>query len=139
MVVPGPEAAEGRGEGGGDAASRGAGVEGSSVSWDTSLVIDTGGEDPVEVANCGNYTYNVCQMYCAAIPHEDGFRSLDGKLSSEAVPILAAAIAYMESHAEEMRKFNPKNGWGSYEGALEYLRTIRDDCQRHPKATVQIS
>jgi hypothetical protein len=34
---------------------------------------------------------------------------------------------------------NPANGWGDYDGALEYLRDLLIACAAHPKAEIHIS
>jgi hypothetical protein len=68
-------------------------------------------------------------------------QSLDGKLGSECVPELKRAIDHMndsENKVDYMR-MNPKNGWGDYESALNYLKDILIACELHPKAQLSIS
>jgi hypothetical protein len=109
------------------------------MSWDASLMIDTGGEYPAGVAELGNYTYNVAPMYFEVFPEEKGFRdSLDGVLASDAIPILEQAITALEADPAHFKAMEPENKWGNYEGAVEYLKTILAGCQEHPKATIHI-
>jgi hypothetical protein len=57
----------------------------------------------------------------------------------DALPILDEGLAHMAAHEAEMRAMEPGNGWGSYSGALDYLRWVRDLCAEHPDATLAVS
>ena len=126
------------------------------MSYDTSIIIDTGGEYPAEVEDIGNYTSNVSEMYRLAMPGPyagggkyDGVKDLgeervglpgiSGLQCTQAAEILRLGIVYMEEHRKELIKLEPENGWGSYQGALDYLRKIHDACVRHPKATLAVN
>ena len=108
------------------------------MSWDVSLMIDTGDKELVEVVDLGNYTYNVSPMYYKAFERKGGFRSLDGMRVKKAIPILERAIQRMKDDPKQYKKMNPENGWGDYEGALEYLMDILDGCKKHPKTIIKI-
>lgn len=107
------------------------------MSWDTYLVIDTGGEELAEVADLGNYTYNVAPMYYDVFGNL-GLRLLDGLLAKNAIPILKIAINELESNPSKYRAMEPENEWGNYEGAVRYLKVILRGCMKHPKATIHI-
>ncbi len=107
------------------------------MSYDVSMVIDTGGLKPAEVCDCGNYTYNVSPMFYKAL--DGGLNGLHGVSGEDAAPRLLAAINYMKDTAAEMKLLNPENGWGNYEGAMKYLGDIVDGCLSHPKAKVDVS
>lgn len=125
------------------------------MSYDAYIIIDTGGREMAYVETIGNYTSNVSPMYNAAIPEpipgggkyggvgesepREGLPGLSGLLCSEALYHIKKAIDYMESHAIEMRQLNPSNGWGDYEGALDYLEQCRAACRNHPKAIFAVS
>jgi hypothetical protein len=66
-------------------------------------------------------------------------RDLHGVLCADAVPQLATAVEHMRTHPQEYEQFAPRNGWGNYEGALEFLTRIYEGCKRHPKCTIKIS
>lgn len=114
------------------------------MSYDVELVIDTGGEYPATVTECRSPTYNLAPMFREALgipmsAHADsGGGHLDGMLARDALPILNRAIERMCSEPDRFRALNPPNGWGSYEGALEFLRWLREQCENHPKATVRV-
>ena len=67
-----------------------------------------------------NYTYNVSDMWYAAIP-ETGIRTHYGMTGRDAIEPLVKIINYMLEHEVEMRKIEPDNGWGSYDGALDFV------------------
>lgn len=86
----------------------------------------------VECQHCGSKvwhrdpTYNLAAMFAAALG--SSIRDLDGRPAHECVDRLAAAVSDMEAQPDYYKQFNPKNGWGNYDGALEILREMRDRC-----------
>lgn len=108
------------------------------MSYDVYLQIDTGAGEPVTAFYVGNYTSNVGPMWCEAL---DGklLREYDGAPCSEAAGPLAEAVKRMEADPEKYREMEPPNGWGDYEGALKYLRTLAEACAEHSKCTINVS
>lgn len=106
------------------------------MSWDVSLVINTGIKE-VQVFDAGNYTCNVAPMYFEAIGGE-GLRSFDGLIANYVGLELGRVIEEMKRDPDKYEKMNPKNGWGNYEGAVRFLKKIREGCLDHPLATVRI-
>jgi len=86
-----------------------------------------------------NITYNLADMYYKCIDKEKGFKKLDGMNCKEALPIINNAIQDMLNNADEYRKLNPKNGWGSYEGLLSSLQEMRNCCENNPDGIIDIS
>lgn len=113
------------------------------MSYDVDLVMQTGPKMWATVAECGNMTWNVGGMYRLALPSTEdraaGLPGLDGLRAEVASPLLRAASKAMAEDPERFRALEPENGWGSYEGALRYLRGILAACEDHPWATVQVS
>ena len=85
-----------------------------------------------------NVTYNLADMYYKCIDKDKGFRKLDGMNCKEALPIIENAIKDMLNNADEYRKLNPKNGWGSYEGLLKVLQEMRICCESNPDGKIEI-
>lgn len=108
------------------------------MSYDVYLEIFTG-KKFIEVADCGNYTYNVYRMYQNAFSNFNGIKVLAGMSAKQAIPILESAIKNMKSSPEEYKLLNPSNGWGNYEGALNYLEGILLECKEHPLTEIRIS
>jgi hypothetical protein len=123
------------------------------MSYDVHFCIDAGqsGEKPGiydwesgEVSR--NYTSNVGQMWAEAIGEkEDGeFMALSRVIKAHPVaeelrPFIERGVSMMSEAPEYFRQYNPPNGWGDYEGALEYLRWIAANCVKFPHAFVEVS
>ena len=86
----------------------------------------------------GNVTYNLADMYYKCIDKEKGFKKLDGMNCKEALPIINNAIQDMLNNAEEYRKLNPPNGWGSYEVLLSTLQEMRTCCENNLDGVINI-
>ena len=96
-----------------------------------------------KACGCGsinyNITYNVSPMFYLALDSEDGLRGLNELKCSEAIPKLQRAIEYFDNHWADMMSLNPKNGWGSADGARELLSDLLRDCFRYPDSTIIVS
>jgi hypothetical protein len=110
------------------------------VSYDVSLEIDTGGPEDEwpDVVEIGNYTSNVWLMWLTALGGMS-LREYNHAPCSEAARPLAEAVKHMESDPDTYRAMNPPNGWGDYEGALDYLRRIAEACATHPKCRIRVA
>ena len=78
-----------------------------------------------------NYTYNVSPMWYACYP-DKGIRKHYGLTGREAVPVLMLLHQYMVVHREELLPMEPDNGWGSYDGALDFVNDLIKASMRHP-------
>lgn len=106
------------------------------MSYDISMEIDTGGSEPAEVCDVGNYTYNCGPMFFEALGVS--LSSMDGRIAGEVADQLSLGVKNMIDDPAKYRAMNPENGWGDYEGALEYLLGIAKACREHPKATIRV-
>ncbi|MCE7081178.1 hypothetical protein [Streptomyces sp. ST2-7A] len=110
------------------------------MSYDISLhaYVSTGGPEPKEVcvAEVGDYTANVAPMWDKALGHP--LRDLTKRRAGDALDVLRKGIAAMETDPDTYREMSPQSGWGSYEGALKYLRDLRDACALHPNAQIYV-
>lgn len=107
------------------------------MSYHISLDIDTGGPEPAEVLEVGNCTSNVAPMWKQALGVR--LRDYDGVPCERALAPLRDGIRRMEDDPAKHRAMEPENGWGDYEGALNYLRKLADACAANPKCTIRIS
>jgi hypothetical protein len=96
------------------------------------------GRDWYTVAEVGNYTMNVSPMWRDALGGQL-LREYHEAPCSEAAGPLAAAVERMETDPDRYQAMNPPNGWGDYDGALEFLRKLRDACVEHPAGRIWIS
>jgi hypothetical protein len=108
------------------------------MSYDVSFRFNVEGakDGCVSLDESFNMTSNVAPMYHAADHLWIG--DLNEKPAKEVIGMLRPAIAYMETHPEEMRKLEPENGWGHFESALKFLRDILDVCADNPACIVHV-
>ncbi len=107
------------------------------MSYDVSLTIDTGGDEPAVVADCGNMTSNVAPVWRAAGADVAEF---DGKLAADCVAAVSAArLNLMRSPRSFDHLVRGGGSWGKVESAIEYLARLEQDFLAHPKATVAVS
>lgn len=55
------------------------------------------------------------------------------------VPFLEAGIQRLKADPEKFKTFNPKNGWGSYEGLIDFCQAYLIACRENPDAAVRVS
>lgn len=59
--------------------------------------------------------------------------------ASQLIEPLEKGIALMRSDPDRFKKHNPSNGWGKYEGFVEWLERYLSACKEYPDATVKAS
>lgn len=57
----------------------------------------------------------------------------------ELIPLLEAGFKELQSDPQFFKRYNPQNGWGSYEGLLDYVYNYLVACKLNPHAMVQVS
>lgn len=112
---------------------------GAGVSYTVYLTVDLGGPDPsrIECDDYLNYTYNVWGMFRLALGG-DCLNDLDRMDAGAAAERLGPAITAMRADPSTYRAMNPPNGWGDYEGAVQFLERCRATFVMHPRATVRV-
>lgn len=75
-----------------------------------------------------NVTYNLTPMFREAGLFPSTHQDLQGAPCAEVAGVADAAIRRMEADPERFKALNPPNGWGDYDGALRFLRNLRDLC-----------
>lgn len=88
-----------------------------------------------------NITHNLARMADEAELHKPMWRPREVGIETAAQLIepLKAGLALLESDPERFKQFNPKNGWGDYEGLVEFVRKYLEACEQYPAATVWAS
>ncbi|PLR99586.1 hypothetical protein [Bacillus sp. T33-2] len=104
------------------------------MSWDITLIEKKLVE--FEVADIGNYTYNVSKMYGAAMGKT--MSDFHGMEAFNAVDILSKGFCEMRDNPEKYKAMNPSNGWGNYEGALQYLEKLLLACIENPNSIINV-
>jgi len=80
-----------------------------------------------------NYTYNVAGMWYSAVP-DAGIRVIYGLSGKDAAPLLRGIWNHMVENHIEMRKMEPNNGWGSFDGALGFINDLVMASLRNPES-----
>jgi hypothetical protein len=71
--------------------------------------------------------YDVCWR-----PEEIGISK-----ANQLIKPLSEGIKRLEADPERFKKLNPKNGWGSYDSFLDWLKRYLSACEEFPDADVE--
>ena len=95
----------------------------------------------------GNITHNLGEMASAIQlkkdltlydvlwrPDEHGFTH-----ARDIVDYLYFGWKELTRYPEKYKKYNPENGWGSYEGLVNFVRVYHRNCMENLDAEVQVS
>lgn len=85
-----------------------------------------------------NITHNLNRMADAAglynclwRPDENGINT-----AKQLIEPLRQGLHLLKLNPEEYKKYNPENGWGSYEGLVTFVEKYLDACYKYPDAKV---
>ena len=114
------------------------------MSLDVDLMIT----QPVSIYS-GNITHNLGKMASAVVvdeeksltlynilwrPDESGFAK-----ASEISDYLDLGWNILLSDPEKYKRYNPENGWGSYDGLCNFVYNYRNACWDNPEAELRVS
>lgn len=87
-----------------------------------------------------NITHNLNRMAEAAgiygvvwCPEEHGIA-----YASQLIDFLDEGIKRLRADPERFKRFNPTNGWGSYDGLVRFLEEYLAACKAYPEARVDV-
>lgn len=88
-----------------------------------------------------NITHNLARMADAAglyealwQPNENGYT-----YAGQLVEPLESGLKRLEVEPDYYKTYNPENGWGSYEGLIDFVRSYLRACEQYPHATISAS
>ena len=117
----------------------------SRTEWDEKFpdrepIIADIDQDGDEVYGC-NITHNLGTMAKAAGIYKHLWRpdEIGIAKASDLVEPLREGLMLLESDPEHFKAFNPSNGWGDYEGLVNFVKEYQTACARYPSAEVHIS
>jgi len=89
----------------------------------------------------GNITHNLNWMASEAGIYEHLWRpdEIEIKQAKELIEPLGEGLALLKSEPDRFKEFNPENGWGDYDGLIEFVEGYLDACKEYPEATVSVS
>jgi len=82
-----------------------------------------------------NVTHNLNKMAMEAGFYEAMWRpkECDLERAEDVLPHLEKGLAELLSKPEHYKKFNPENGWGTYEGLVDFTERYIQACKSFPK------
>lgn len=88
----------------------------------------------------GGVTHNLTRMaqeaglyYALWRPDEHGYTH-----AHQLVPILTEGLRLLKNEPNRFSTFNPTNGWGDYDGFVEFVEKYLIACTSYPDATVRV-
>lgn len=88
-----------------------------------------------------NITHNLNRMAAAAGVYTHLWRpdELGIKQAGELIVPLREGLERLRSDPEKFKALNPENGWGSYEGLVNFVEEYLAACEETPDAEVRAS
>ena len=63
----------------------------------------------------------------------------DNTIVKELIEPLRQGLHNLKIEPERYKKFNPENGWGSYDGLVKFVENYLNACYEYPDADVKVS
>ena len=88
-----------------------------------------------------NITHNLNSMADEAGIYKHLWRPEEIRITkaSELIEPLRTAIEAMKIDPDRFKEYNPDNGWGDYEGFLEFVSQYLEACIENPDAEIEVS
>lgn len=85
-----------------------------------------------------NATHNLRLMWAEAKCYTALYES-HGKQAKEITSDLIYGLANMLKDPVKYKQLKPSNGWGDYDGAIDFLVQVIKDCAANPETIVEVS
>lgn len=97
--------------------------------------------DADDVAFHANITHNLGEMAEAAGLYRALWRPEENGLTKarDLRVALRRGLHTLLTEPDRLKKLNPKNGWGDYDGLVRFVREYLDACIEYPDADVEVS
>lgn len=97
--------------------------------------------DDDEIVYSANITHNLINMADEAEIYKHLWRpdEIGITKAAELIEPLSAGLALLKSAPERFKKFNPENGWGTYDGLVAFVENYLAACEEYPTASVRVS
>jgi hypothetical protein len=88
-----------------------------------------------------NITHNLGRMASEAGIYQHLWRpeELGITKASQLIEPLRTGLAVLLADPEKFKAFNPENGWGNYDGLVNFVLAYLRACQKYPDATIGVS
>lgn len=61
------------------------------------------------------------------------------KLAKDILTTLEIGLVELQANPAKYKKLNPENGWGSYEGLVDFVEEYVNACRKYPEAVIEVS
>lgn len=106
------------------------------------IKVDVGAKDLKRInLYDSNITHNLTAMAKEAGIYKQLWRpeEVGAKYAKDIVNAVEVALIAMKENPELFRKFDPPNGWGTYEGFIHWVEKYLDACKENPKALIEVN
>lgn len=117
------------------------------MSLDVTLYI----KKHVSYDNCLTWEEERENVFTANITHNLNVMAMDAEIyhfiwapeenlilqAKDLIGILKGGLNKLKADPERYKKFNPYNGWGSYEVLIEFIEKYLSACEKYPNAYVE--
>lgn len=88
-----------------------------------------------------NITHNLGKMAAEAGVYEACWRPKENGYTKarDLIEPLKFGLMRLETLPDHFRQFNPPNGWGNYEGLVNFVRAYLAACEEYPDAAIYAS
>lgn len=88
-----------------------------------------------------NITHNLGSMASAAGVYQALWRpeEVPANKAGDLIELLSSGLHRLTINPDEYKKFNPPNGWGSYDGLVRFVESYLNACKEFPDAGISIS
>jgi hypothetical protein len=106
------------------------------MSLDVCLIISEN-----EEVYSANITHNLTTMAAEAGLYEYLWRPDESKVTKayQLIMPLRGGLRTLEENPKRFKEFNPPNGWGNYDGLVEFTKNYLKVCEQYPDADVFVS
>jgi hypothetical protein len=103
-------------------------------------VVIQAGVDATGSVYSANITHNLNTMADKAGIYKHLWRpdEIGVERAEQLIEPLETGLALLKSDPERFKRFNPKNGWGTYEGLISFVQDYLEACKKFPGATVSV-
>ena len=84
--------------------------------------------------NLGEMAHEAGLYLCCWRPDENGIEK-----AAQLIDPLTAGILLLRSDRARFERFNPRNGWGDYDGLLRFCENLLRECVLYPNLLVKVS
>ena len=86
----------------------------------------------------GNITSNLARMANEAGVYESLWNPNIDRQAKDLIPELEKSLKELKDNPTYYKKFNPSNGWGSYDGLVEFVTSFLEACHNYGLARIEI-